>query len=77
MQVNATDFKDLQLGEAPQLEKVNESGEFKRRTITEGKEKHRIATYGKVVAITRQVIINAQRATALPPRAIRPGDGRR
>ena len=60
-QVNATDFKDqnrLQLGEAPQLEKVNENGEFKRGTITEGKEKYRIATYGKVVAINRQVIIN-------------------
>jgi hypothetical protein len=60
-QVNATDFKDqnrVQLGEAPQLEKVNEAGEFKRGTITEGREKYRIATYGKVVAITRQVIIN-------------------
>jgi hypothetical protein len=60
-QVNATDFKDqnrVQLGEAPQLEKVNEAGEFKRGSITESKEKYRIATYGKVVAITRQVIIN-------------------
>lgn len=60
-QVNATDFKDqnrVQLGEAPQLEKVNEHGEFARGSITEGKEKYRIATYGKVVAITRQVIIN-------------------
>lgn len=60
-QVNATDFKDqnrVQLGEAPQLEKVSEHGEFKRGSITESKEKYRIATYGKVVAITRQVIIN-------------------
>jgi hypothetical protein len=60
-QVNATDFKmqnRVQLGEAPQLEKVNEHGEFKRGTIKEGKEAYKIDTYGKVVAITRQVIIN-------------------
>ena len=57
----AADFKDihrLQLGEAPQLEKVNESGEFKRGTMGEAKESYRVQTYGKVVGITRQVIIN-------------------
>jgi phage major head subunit gpT-like protein len=55
------DFKlvhRLQLGEAPQLEKVNESGEFKRGTIGEAQETYRIETFGKVVGITRQVIIN-------------------
>lgn len=59
--VNATDFKmqnRVQLGEAPQLEKVGESGEFKRGSIKEGKEAYKIDTYGKVVSITRQVIIN-------------------
>ena len=58
---SASDFKDinrLQLGEAPQLEKVNESGEFKRGTMGEAKERYRVETYGKVMAITRQVIIN-------------------
>jgi hypothetical protein len=57
----AADFKDirrLQLGEAPQLEKVNEAGEFKRGSIGEGKESYRVETYGKVVGITRQVVIN-------------------
>ena len=57
----AADFKNihrLQLGEAPQLEKVNEAGEFKRGTIGEAKESYRIETYGKVVGITRQVLIN-------------------
>jgi phage major head subunit gpT-like protein len=57
----AADFKDihrLQLGEAPQLEKVNQSGEFKRGTIGEAKESYRVETYGKVIGITRQVIIN-------------------
>jgi len=58
---SASDFKDirrLQLGEAPQLEKVAENGEFKRGTIGEGKESYRVETYGKVIGITRQVIIN-------------------
>jgi len=60
-QVLATDFKAMhrvQLGEAPQLLKVNESGEFKRGTLGEAKESYRIETYGRVVAITRQVLIN-------------------
>ncbi|RAI34469.1 hypothetical protein CH341_31375, partial [Rhodoplanes roseus] len=60
-QTNATDFKDktsVRMGEAPQLVKINEAGEYTRGSITEGKEKWKIATYGKVVAITRQVIIN-------------------
>ena len=55
------DFKSvqrLQLGEAPQLEKVNEAGEFKRGSIGEAKETYRVETYGKVVGITRQVLIN-------------------
>jgi len=59
--VNAVDFKEmrrLQLGEAPQLEKVNEAGEFKRGTIGEARESYRVETYGKVIGITRQVIIN-------------------
>ncbi len=46
------------IGEAPQLLKVNESGEFKRGTIAESKESYRIETYGRVVGITRQVLIN-------------------
>ncbi|MEQ9145233.1 MAG: Mu-like prophage major head subunit gpT family protein [Parvibaculaceae bacterium] len=60
-QVLATDFKAMhrvQLGEAPQLLKVGESGEFQRGTLGESKESYRIETYGRVVAITRQVLIN-------------------
>lgn len=60
-QVTAPDFKTIarvQLGDAPTLDKVNESGEFKRGTISDGKEQYALATYGKVVGINRQVIIN-------------------
>ncbi|TBG03769.1 prohead protease/major capsid protein fusion protein [Rhizobium leguminosarum] len=55
------DFKPVtraQLGEAPALNKVNEHGEFKRGTLGEGKESYKIATYGKIVGITRQAIVN-------------------
>lgn len=59
--VTVTDFKPvnrLQLSGAPAFEKVNESGEFKRGAMSEGKESYQIATYGKIVAVTRQVIVN-------------------
>lgn len=60
-EVELADFKEvtrLQLGDAPSLEAVPESGEFKRGTLTEAKEAYKLGTYGKVVAITRQVIVN-------------------
>lgn len=60
-QTAARDFKDrhrVQLGGAPQLEKVNEHGEFKSGTIGEGKETYRVATYGKIFGLTRQAIVN-------------------
>lgn len=59
--VTVPDFKTVsrvQLGEAPQLEKVNEHGEFKRGKMGDAAEKYAVATFGKIVAITRQVIIN-------------------
>jgi hypothetical protein len=60
-QTIAPDFKmmaKVQLGDAPSLDKVNESGEFKRGALSESKEQYALATYGKVVPINRQVLIN-------------------
>ena len=60
-QVQASDFRDItrvQMGEAPQLQKVNEAGEFKRGTIGEARERYKVETYGRVVGITRQTLIN-------------------
>lgn len=60
-QTLAPDFKIMarvQLGDAPTLDKVNESGEFKRGSVSDAREQYALATYGKVVAINRQVIIN-------------------
>ncbi|OSM07358.1 prohead protease/major capsid protein fusion protein [Magnetofaba australis] len=60
-QVTASDFKAMhrvQLGEAPALEKVNESGEYKRGPLGEAQESYRVETYGKIISISRQVLIN-------------------
>ncbi len=57
----APDFKTLtrvNLSDAPALEKINESGEFKRGAFTDGKETYQLATYGKIIGITRQAVIN-------------------
>lgn len=58
---SAPDFKSvkrLQLGEAPTLEKVLENGAFTEGTITEARETYSLATYGRIVSITRQALIN-------------------
>jgi hypothetical protein len=57
----AADFKNInavQLGESPSLQKVNEKGEFTHGSIAESKETYKLATYGRIVSITRQTIIN-------------------
>lgn len=60
-ETSAADFKTISrvnLSDAPVLEKVNESGEFKRGAVTDGKETYQLATVGKVIGLTRQSIIN-------------------
>jgi len=60
-QIPLTDFKTVHIvrrGLAPQLEKVGENGEFARGTIAESKEEVKLSTYGRVVGVTRQVIVN-------------------
>lgn len=56
-----TDFKPVtraMLGGAPSLEKVSESGEIKYGTMGEAKEVYALASYGKIIALTRQTLIN-------------------
>lgn len=60
-ETSVSDFKQVsrtQLGDAPAFEKVNEHGEFKRGAIGEGVEKYAVETYGRVVGISRQGIVN-------------------
>lgn len=55
------DFKPVsrvQLGGAPDLSKVLESGEFTYGTMGEAQEVYALAKYGKIVAVTREMLIN-------------------
>ena len=57
----AVDFRTkhkLQIGEAPKLEAVNESGEYKYGTMSEGKESYKLGTFGKIIGLSRQAIVN-------------------
>lgn len=59
--VELTDFRPVTrvaLGDAPKLEKVSEGAEFTHGTIGESGESYALASYGKIVAVTRQAIIN-------------------
>ena len=55
------DFKPaplVGLGDAPALLLVAENGEFKHGTMSDFGDSYKLATYGRIIAITRQVIIN-------------------
>ncbi len=58
---NAPDFKSMsvaQLSGAPDLLQTNEHGEFKYGKMTDGAETYAVLTYGRVVSLTRQSIVN-------------------
>lgn len=60
-QMSASDFKQItgvQFGGSLKLEKVNEHGEFKYGKLADSKENFKLETYGKIISITRQAIIN-------------------
>lgn len=55
------DFKPVsrvQVSEIPTPTKITEGGEFKQTTLSDGKETYQLATYGEIISITRQTIIN-------------------
>ena len=57
----ARDFKDISFvaaSETPDLSLVNEAGEFKYGVLAEDGSKVQLATYGRLLAITRQALIN-------------------
>ncbi|GGX53034.1 prohead protease/major capsid protein fusion protein [Undibacterium squillarum] len=56
-----SDFRDMNraaFDAALKFETIAPGGEYKRGMLTEGKETLRLATYGKKVVVTRQMIIN-------------------
>ncbi len=57
----APDFKNvnrLQLGDAPALLEINEHGEYKAGTTSEGKETYALKSWGRIFAITRTALVN-------------------
>ncbi|MGJ9420465.1 prohead protease/major capsid protein fusion protein [Massilia sp. CMS3.1] len=58
---NAPDFKNIsivQLSGAPDLLQTNEHGEFKYGTMKDAGVTYALVTYGRMVALTRQAIVN-------------------
>lgn len=58
---NAPDFKSIsiaQLSAMPDLLQVNEHGEFKYGTLTDGGTSYALLTYGRIVSLTRQSVVN-------------------
>ena len=58
---NAPDFKNInivQLSGAPELLQTNEHGEFKYGTMKDAGVSYALVTYGRMVSLTRQAIIN-------------------
>lgn len=59
--ITATDFKPMyptQIGNFPALKPVMEGAEFSYGSIAEGRESYQLATYGRIVPLTRQAIVN-------------------
>lgn len=57
----APDFRtihNIKLSEIPDFQQVNEHGEFERDTLSDGDETYVLKTYGLILGITRQVLIN-------------------
>jgi phage head maturation protease len=60
-QASAKDFRakmSLMLSEAPTLEKVSEDGEFTHGSLAEAGESYRLETFGRIVSISRQALVN-------------------
>lgn len=60
-EVEVDDFKQIsrtQLHSGAGLSKVNENGEYEHTTLSESAEKYSIQTYGKIIGITRQTLVN-------------------
>ncbi|MDO9149738.1 MAG: hypothetical protein Q7U52_19125 [Hydrogenophaga sp.] len=58
---NLPDFRGksvVRLGGAPSLEKVSEAGEFSYGTVNETANGWRLATFGRIVGLSRQALVN-------------------
>lgn len=58
---DAPDFKEItsvQISSAPDLLQTNEAGEFQYGTLSDRGEKYQIITYGRILSLSRQAMIN-------------------
>lgn len=59
--VTEPNFKNInrnQFGDFPNLAQVTESGEYTKGTISEGREQYTIRRFGKIITMTRELVIN-------------------
>lgn len=59
--VTVPDFKQVsrvQLGDAPELERVREGAEYRSGTVGEGAEKYSVEKFGKTLCVTYESIVN-------------------
>jgi hypothetical protein len=59
--VGASDFKTIygvSLSEAPSLDLIGENGEYKEGSMSDNQESYSVASYGKMIYLTRQMIVN-------------------
>ncbi|MFW2831751.1 head maturation protease, ClpP-related [Sphingomonas sp. ID0503] len=55
---NFLDHFGIQSGSWAALDQVNEAGEYKNRSLSTRKEGYRIATFGNMFAVSRQMLVN-------------------
>lgn len=58
---NAPDTKNIQVSQlsgAPDLQAINEAGEYTYGTISDGAATYKVAKYGRIVAVTEEAFIN-------------------
>jgi hypothetical protein len=58
---NAPDFRSIevvQFSAMPDLLKVNEAGEFKYGTASDGKINYAVSTFGRIIGVSRQTLVN-------------------
>lgn len=59
--VSASDFKTIygvSLSEAPDLDLIGEHGEYKEGSMSDEQESYSVASYGKMIYLTRTMIVN-------------------
>ena len=58
---NAPDFRSvdvIQISAMPDLVRTSEAGEFRYGTATDGKVSYAVVTYGRIIGVSRQLLVN-------------------